>query len=93
MVAHHDPDAACRIAADADPAAHAAVRSNEAIAHLSAVWGAWQLGNDPTDRAGLPLSYRLTAMLAACGRISDARQRFRDTAPALPPEHNGRGGL
>lgn len=81
------------MAADADLAAHAAGRCNEAIAHLSAVWGTCQLGHDPTDPAGLPLSYRLTAMLAACGRISEARQRFRDTAPALPPERNGRGGL
>jgi hypothetical protein len=28
--------------------------------------------------------YRLTAMLAACGRLSEARHRFRDALPALP---------
>ncbi|MET7397376.1 hypothetical protein ABZS66_28210 [Dactylosporangium sp. NPDC005572] len=80
-----DLDGACRAGAQADLAAHAAGRCSEAVAHLTAVWDSWQLDHDPTDRTGLFLLYRLTAMLAACGRREEARRRFRDAEPALPP--------
>ncbi|MET7394235.1 hypothetical protein ABZS66_12145 [Dactylosporangium sp. NPDC005572] len=82
-----DLDGACRAGALADLAAHAAGRCTEAIAHLTAVWQAWQPCHDTADPAGLFYVYRLTAMLAACGRHDEARQRFRDAIPALPPAH------